>query len=1338
MPASVRVGDLRILHSGAKRNRAKNRIMTNWNWQSTNPFNRLRFAGYTVERRKNPADKDAPETTQARLFLPGHTKFSKTEVTADIILPETVTDTVELRNIPLTRQGDRWVAEETLPLGTQYRIKVNSRPVTDMVETVDRPEGTFNVISPLEADAPRKSGNIADIFLDALVSDLKLKGQLNVSGEAKIRDHFQQYGGDQEGIKALLPLFRKAGFQSILLKPFIGGDDLSSHRYWTKDPFVLNSSFSSKAAFRQTLKEALRNGMTFFADGAFVNQGLNGIQYMANLEHGFRSPYWDWFLHDEPRPLTGQLSYPRLAYEKPSLGILPTLKDPETHTLEPNFARFDFRVLNDPATEGYQADRPTYVQLYDPQMETVSGERQPESPKTRTSEDSVQNYKFKVDPKELAAKRQQSLGLAETARKRIWQEWQGFRLETASHDDSMFKWDGQIDVAKMNMKNPEVRAFLKQAMAYWTWTVKNTYLEGIAQGLTGVSAEAKPQDWLDKLEGLTASSEDFEQKRLPEGKILPPVRFPEVETLFPAEIEATLSTLRPGKNALEMALAQAVVRDFPLPALEVPEEFKSILTIPDLQARLGVARLPVLLRFLAPLGQVGFLKPLVERLKPPSFQERVAETLSQAISGLPETESGKLAYGNVQSLLGDDVAETLYLKLLTGQTSRDRDAVAGGFYRTVPSYIRNADPLTGARLLEGFLKQRLKHGKKELAQALAEEMKTRLPSLSPQALAVAELVADKRELGLNWRIDAAKDVADMDYIREADPQDRAPRFIQEMAFVQSFWREMMRAVRQYSPKAVVIPEWTDFGLLSNTQVENETMKALYTDNTFSSLPNMRYLYGPVHQLVHYAHRPDEFGNNQMTPSGFYEHVIRPMTRNMPVPVQRQYQNLSASHDGLTSSHVMLTNPAIMTMDHLKWWGLKDDLKEISDELPTKACFDAERQALAAAGVADLPGTLNRLKELVHTDVVRNGFSQDVKIYFDEYTKKNNSAWEPTPREMKSRFIDETFSLIPPRALGLTKVAHAALKEQLLVRINEPSETRAMRAVINNAILSLDTVALAGELALNAGEARNLKTQVLLPGLYRALNDVAREEGAHFGYQPLDIALDNLFRHFDKTTVPQGDDFAERLLGAAKTQIRTEAMRPVYAKMLRLFAVQLGLPGNPSIYLPDLFAQGGGELIKNIYVQNRNLIRHDRLETDPELRDFVDSAANLFKIRARYPVFNDGFVVDMPVNDADGVLPIIRDNGGQQGVLLVNTGMPNDIGWDKVGDGQAYKSIRATQPVKRDYKLLLAHLQQPAGTSYIDPESRDRFVVNARGELVSAENPEKGIDIGIYRVLLREE
>src|SRR5690606_35889529 len=76
-------------------------------------------------------------------------------------------------------------------------------------------------------------------------------------------------------------------------------------------------------------------------------------------------------------------------------------------------------------------------------------------------------------------------------------------------------------------------------------------------------------------------------------------------------------------------------------------------------------------------------------------------------------------------------------------------------------------------------------------------------------------------------------------------------------------------------------------------------------------------------------------------------------------------------------------------------------------------------------------------------------------------------------------------------------------------------------------------------------------------------------------------------------------------------------RPVMEKLLRIFALQTAMPGNPSIYLQDFFARGGGEWIKNIFVQNRNLLPVHRLfdPADSDFRQFYEQAGAIFRSRS---------------------------------------------------------------------------------------------------------------------------
>lgn len=1295
----------------------------------------LKFSGYRLT-----------QDGQARLFLPGH---ARKRVEAEAVLP----GQKEATPVKLRTRGDYWESTGSLPLGTAYRFTIDGNPYAENLEVVTHGGQEFHRISPHEAASPQKSVVIADIFLDALV-DRKRLGEYAAQngGMLPMRNHFNQFGGDEQALAEILPRLKEAGFTSLLFKPFIGGDNLSSHKYWTIDPYVLNNSFSSKEAFKKFLNASLSHGMKLYADGAFVNQGLNGVQMLSNVAHGFRSPYWDWFTYEEDAQPAGQIVYPKHAYEGFNFGILPTVADAEGHR-DVAYDRFDVRIINDPRSEDYRPSEYTYVELYDPHTETPDGKPKKAPHNIANSEDSVQKYRFPVSPEEVKRKfdamYEPGVSLSQREKKQELLEWQSFRddgrtafrLSAATLDDSAFKWDGQIDVAKMNMKNPEVVDYVEGAVDYWSRYVQNTYTETVARALSRArtgQAKADPTAW------INAITQTGRGKPKP-NQVLPPVVLSDVERLTSAEAQAIMEGVQPAteeKNAGRL-LTETLMRDYPLMALPLPTFFKGVLSYPALNKMLTEEPNGLLARILSPLAALPVIGPLFAKLKdivaPPPFQRKLADVLHEVVDRMGGTPQDKLRYARIQSLVAEGLGEAVFLQLFTGQTSTDPQKVEEGFYKTVPQAIIHSDPETAAHLLPRFLKQRLQT--LDLTE-LAKGIEKQVAGLDPQLAVLADELLKRREFGLNWRIDAAKDVADIDRVRNLDPQDRPQAFEEEIDFVDAFWKRIGGKIRETFPKSAIIAELTDFEMLGGDDIAKKAMARLFDNNVFTSTPNMTYLYSSAHELVSYAPRPDEFGANQKTPSGFVEHVIKPMSRNMSFTALRQLQNLTTSHDYGITSHTFLVNPALYTMDHLKWWGLKDDLLNAATELATKACFAAERYELYNAGIRDLDAVLEKLNTLANDPDVVAKLSPDVQNYHSEASKKNG-FWEPTPLELKPRMVRDLFAAVPPKALGLTEGQANLLADVLSARISENSEAKAMRGVITNALLNLDW----GKLGLPWDEDRIFQLkQSFNMHAFEAVNKAIDEWGRPFGSQPLDIALDNVFKHLPDQWIPvppeewvstpsQGHT-ARSIKEQVKTQLYADATRPVLSKLLRVFAVQNAIPGNPSIYLPDLFAQGGSEWLKNVFVQNRNLIRVDKLAEDAEFQAFFAQVGEIFNTRQQLPALTNGIVLPLSGDDANGILPVVRDNGQQQVITLINAGKPSEVDWNlKVGKETGYTDIRTTQPVVKNYKPDLSELQLAPGTTYKDVHTGEVFTLNADGKLEDANG--KGMDIAISRMLVRQ-
>lgn len=1306
--------------------------------------------------------------------------------------------------IDKTEQGWSFTPDESAPSDTVYRLA----PALDLLEVSDRGRrGLYNQISKNEAHTPQKSAVIADIFQDSIITRERLnrmdadarkaKNLPDISPDTphvpllKERNHFNFFAPNtSEGLEELLPSLQQTGISSVLFKPFVGGDNLSSHRYWTTDPYVLNNTFKDKDAFRAAMTRMLRHGMKVYADGAFVNQGLTGVQMLANMAYGTRSPYWNWF-KSEQSDTTGALTFPKHAYEKYTFGILPTRTDASGHRVV-DFERFAMRFHNDPTESAYDSKKPTFMELYDPNLEESDGTLKKQNPRdpdykpVKASTDSVQKYKFPVDPRELMEKKNSTYTGFGNQKYGKYMEWKNFRLDKPSQDDSSKKWDGQVDVALLNTKNPQVVDYLEGAVGFLSRRVMNIYTEETAHALAMAKRSNPKGTEAEWLRAVTLQPGD--DPALHPHKILPVETQLDQQLLKPDDLKKARLNARPEYNEDELGkrFAERMLQEVPMSVLNLPPLFKANLSYPGFNEALSKKRGGLsnfianqILKPLSSLWIVGdIFKGIRNLLFPDSFETRLAEKLQTIFTkDVTSDVQLKLQNSKIQSILADKLAERIYLSALTGESvekvrewENDPKQLEYALYKSLPEDVLKQDPVTASKMLPGILTK----GLNRMSDAfLAKMVEEELKDLHPELVEMANLVLQKREFGLNWRIDAAKDVADIDAIRNAAPSDKPKLFKKEMEFVKDFWNRLTGTMRAPFKKASVIAELTDFEQLANDEtVASNAMKSLFEDDTFTSTPNMKHMYSPVMELINYAQRPDEFNAWQTTPSEFFKKHVKPMSQSVPFPALRQYQNLTSSHDYATSSHAMLINPELFNMDHMKEWGLKDDFIVASAELEKKACFAQQKEALRQQGI-DLDRVLPKMRDWldersdshIKDKLEENGYVQ-LKGFYDEYEKCKDpkqklTNYGPTPKELKGQFIDKLFEIIPQKRkeeLGFNKVspqAIAQLKELLKGRMTEPSEAKAMRGVLTNTALEFDWSGLKAKYP----ELKDEHIQRFNQMLWRAMDHSIAQDGSLFGYKPLDLALNQVFDQVNSTSDWQEQAFdgvfdncneAKQFLDEVKVGFYTHANKPVMEKLKRVFAVQNALPGNPSVYMPDLFAQGGSEFTKNIYAQNRNIIRVDKLKNDPDFIRFNQDVGNMFKTREKLEVLHNGVVLPVEIDDEKGILPIIRDNGKDQAIVLVNTGQPKPLE-KHIGkmdfETEKYSTVQGNwnERTVEDFRLKSPYLVP--GTEYRDELTGETFRLDSQGRLlqttdasgkpvVETQTKPASFQIGATRILKR--
>jgi len=231
------------------------------------------------------------------------------------------------------------------------------------------------------------------------------------------RTHFNKLGGNIDGIVGTnakgewncsrLDYIKDLGAKRILSTPIFGQDNLSSHGYWTTNPYQITDGLGDISKFKKLNTELFKRGMGWIADGAFVNEGLEGIHTEHISKWGTQSPYIDWL---------NTFSFP----DKPlKFGILSKKEDVNNANLGIRLVNADYKLnINDKGEENWEPSKrdkskPTYVQIYDKRLATqeqvnndeiirsYDNKNSKDSNEINDYMDSVIPYRFKINPDEV-------------------------------------------------------------------------------------------------------------------------------------------------------------------------------------------------------------------------------------------------------------------------------------------------------------------------------------------------------------------------------------------------------------------------------------------------------------------------------------------------------------------------------------------------------------------------------------------------------------------------------------------------------------------------------------------------------------------------------------------------------------------------------------------------------------------------------------------------------------------------------------------------------------------------------------------------------------------------
>ncbi len=218
-----------------------------------------------------------------------------------------------------------------------------------------------------------------------------------------VKNFANKVGGNLAGIEKDVIDGKFDGYEKIISTPLFTDDDLSSHGYWNKNCKQIIQSLGNINNYASLQREMFKKGINFVSDGAYVNEGLQGIHFANVLKWGEKSPYFLWFDANNLKDGAFTLG----VFGKNTEYIRHKVVNPKfLYTQDEKTGKISINI-----NKKYKANQPTYFQTYnnklvskkfaeDPQYLIKEYDIiNPENPlDINTHNDIVVPYAFEINP----------------------------------------------------------------------------------------------------------------------------------------------------------------------------------------------------------------------------------------------------------------------------------------------------------------------------------------------------------------------------------------------------------------------------------------------------------------------------------------------------------------------------------------------------------------------------------------------------------------------------------------------------------------------------------------------------------------------------------------------------------------------------------------------------------------------------------------------------------------------------------------------------------------------------------------------------------------------------
>ena len=111
-------------------------------------------------------------------------------------------------------------------------------------------------------------------------NNVVMKSPEEITSVLKSSKNFaNKIGGSLAGIEKDLDDGKLNNFTRVITTPLFTDDSLSAHAYWNKNCFQMANSLGNINNYASLQKKLFAKGMNLVSDGAYVNEGLEGIHF---------------------------------------------------------------------------------------------------------------------------------------------------------------------------------------------------------------------------------------------------------------------------------------------------------------------------------------------------------------------------------------------------------------------------------------------------------------------------------------------------------------------------------------------------------------------------------------------------------------------------------------------------------------------------------------------------------------------------------------------------------------------------------------------------------------------------------------------------------------------------------------------------------------------------------------------------------------------------------------------------------------------------------------------------------------------------------------------------